>query len=74
MDELRDHPLHRARGVFTDVSAGPGGKPGETVLQVRTPAGPARTDRLAPRLGEQSREVLAEYGFTSDEISTLAPG
>jgi crotonobetainyl-CoA:carnitine CoA-transferase CaiB-like acyl-CoA transferase len=43
----------------------------DSVLQVRTPVGPARTDRLAPRLGEHSREVLAEYGFDESEIAAL---
>ena len=69
MDEIAAHPLHRARKVFTEMAAG-----GETVLQVRTPVGPARTDRLAPRLGEHSREVLAEYGFDEGEIGALAGG
>ena len=63
MDELEAHPLHRARGVFERVPIGE-----ESVLQVRTPAAPARTDRLAPRLGEHSREVLAEYGFDERAI------
>ena len=66
MDEVLAHPLHRARQVFTHVAAG-----GEQVLQVRTPVGPARTDRLAPRLGEHSREVLAQYGFDDGEIRAL---
>jgi crotonobetainyl-CoA:carnitine CoA-transferase CaiB-like acyl-CoA transferase len=66
MDEVLAHPLHRARKVFTRVTAGD-----ESVLQVRTPVGPARTDRLAPRLGEHSREVLAEYGFDDGEIAAL---
>ncbi|HTE50629.1 MAG TPA: CaiB/BaiF CoA-transferase family protein [Kofleriaceae bacterium] len=75
MDELRAHPLHRARGVFTEVpGGGAAGSAGDTILQVRTPAGPARTDRLAPRLGEHSREVLAEYGFTEAEIGGLTAG
>jgi crotonobetainyl-CoA:carnitine CoA-transferase CaiB-like acyl-CoA transferase len=66
MDEVLAHPLHRARQVFTRVAAGD-----ESVLQVRTPVGPARTDRLAPRLGEHSREVLAEYGFDDGAIAAL---
>ncbi|HWM86311.1 MAG TPA: CaiB/BaiF CoA-transferase family protein [Kofleriaceae bacterium] len=66
MDEVAGHPLHRARQVFTQVPVG-----GDEVLQVRTPVGPARTDRMAPRLGEHSREVLAEYGFDEAEISAL---
>lgn len=34
----------------------------------RTPAAP---DRLAPRLGEHGREILADAGFTADEIAAL---
>ncbi|HKE14737.1 MAG TPA: CaiB/BaiF CoA-transferase family protein [Kofleriaceae bacterium] len=66
IDEILDHPVHRAREVFTRVAAG-----GDSVLQVRTPVGPARTDRIAPLLGEHSREVLAEYGFGDGEIRAL---
>ena len=67
MDELVEHPLHRARRVFTRMPiAG-----GEEMLQVRTPVGPARTDRAAPRLGQHSREVLSEYGFDEGEIRAL---
>jgi alpha-methylacyl-CoA racemase len=66
MDEVLAHPLHKAREVFTQVRSG-----GEEVLQVRTPVGPARTDRMAPRLGEHSREVLSEYGFGEGEIAKL---
>jgi crotonobetainyl-CoA:carnitine CoA-transferase CaiB-like acyl-CoA transferase len=32
---------------------------------------PAVPTRLAPRLGEQSREILAEAGFSSEEIAKL---
>ena len=41
--------------------------------RVRTPVAPARSDRAAPRLGEQSAAVLADYGFSADEIADLAP-
>jgi alpha-methylacyl-CoA racemase len=68
MDELEAHPLHQARQLFARV---PVGGSDETVLQVRTPVAPARTDRLAPRLGEHSREVLAEYGFDEAAIAAL---
>jgi alpha-methylacyl-CoA racemase len=66
VDEVLEHPLHKARQVFTRVEVG-----GASVVQVRTPVGPARTDRIAPRLGEHSREVLAEYGFEEREIAAL---
>lgn len=32
----------------------------------------AETTRLAPRLGEQSAEILGEFGFSADEIEALA--
>ena len=61
--ELADHPLHRARGVFFEL-------PGATT-QVRTPVGMPRDPRRPPRLGEHTREVLAEYGFDDAAIAAL---
>jgi crotonobetainyl-CoA:carnitine CoA-transferase CaiB-like acyl-CoA transferase len=69
LDEVAAHPLHRAREVFTRAPA-PGG---ETILQVRTPVAPARVDRVAPTLGQHTREVLAEYGFGDADIAAIAP-
>jgi len=67
MDEVLEHPLHKEREVFFTADGGALGP----VLQVRTPVGEPRADRIAPRLGEHSAEVLAEYGFTGDEIAAL---
>jgi alpha-methylacyl-CoA racemase len=66
LDEVAAHPLHQARGVFFSL-------PGATgpVQQVRTPLGAPAERRLAPRLGQHSREVLAEYGFDGAEIDGL---
>jgi crotonobetainyl-CoA:carnitine CoA-transferase CaiB-like acyl-CoA transferase len=58
LDELAEHPLHRARDVFfhqTDRDAG-------EVLGVRLPVGEPARRRTAPRLGEHTDEVLAELG------------
>ena len=38
---------------------------------VRTPVGKPEAKRGAPKLGEHSAEVLAEYGFSKDEIAAL---
>ncbi len=59
--ELPAHPLHVAREVFFSIDGGPGVGP---VMQVRTPIGTPAVPRLAPRHGEHTAEVLAEYGVT----------
>jgi alpha-methylacyl-CoA racemase len=70
-DELGDHPLHRDRGVFFALDGGELG----AIRQLRTPVGVPEDDggasTLAPRLGEHTRAVLVEYGFTDDEIAAL---
>jgi alpha-methylacyl-CoA racemase len=70
LDELPDHPLHRAREVFFTVDGGPGVGP---VQQARTPLGTPKAPRPPPRQGEHTRDVLAEYGFSDAEIATLTP-
>jgi crotonobetainyl-CoA:carnitine CoA-transferase CaiB-like acyl-CoA transferase len=68
LDELPQHPLHAARGVFFEIDGGEGvGK----VMQVRTPVGTPANPSAPPRLGEHSRAVLGEYGFSDDEIAGI---
>jgi crotonobetainyl-CoA:carnitine CoA-transferase CaiB-like acyl-CoA transferase len=69
LEELADHPLHRARGVFFTIDGGAGAGP---VRQVRTPVGAPRDPRPPPRHGEHTREVLAEYGLDEATIAALA--
>jgi crotonobetainyl-CoA:carnitine CoA-transferase CaiB-like acyl-CoA transferase len=66
-DELREHPLHRARQTFyalEDSQRGP-------LPQVRTPVGSSDGHRPPPRQGQHSREVLAEAGFADADIDAL---
>jgi alpha-methylacyl-CoA racemase len=67
LDELAEHPLHRARHNFFSVEHPSAG----TVAQVRTPVGEASARRTAPRLGEHTDEVLGEYGFSAADIAAL---
>jgi crotonobetainyl-CoA:carnitine CoA-transferase CaiB-like acyl-CoA transferase len=67
-EELAGHPLHQARQVFFEIDGGAGVGP---ILQVRTPLGTPSAPTPPPRLGEHSREVLGEYGFTAAEIAAL---
>lgn len=68
LDELVDHPLHRAREVFFQIDGGEGVG---SVLQVRTPVGKPANPLPPPRLGQHTREVLGEYGFAPTEIDAL---
>jgi alpha-methylacyl-CoA racemase len=69
LDELEAHPLHRAREVFFSMNGGEGVGP---VLQVRTPVGMPKDPGPPPRLGQHTREVLGEYGFSDAEVSALS--
>ncbi len=66
IDELQEHPLHKARDVFFTIPSEAG-----EVLQVRTPVGQAHAKSLAPTLGEHSEEVLREFGFSGEELAAL---
>ena len=50
---------------------GDGGENVGRVLQVRTPVGQPANPTAPPRLGEHSREVLGEYGFSDAEITGI---
>jgi len=67
-DELSDHPLHHARAMFFTVDGGEGVGP---LRQIRTPVGTPASPKPPPRLGQHTREVLAEYGLTDAEIAAL---
>jgi len=62
VEELTSHPLHAARGNFFQL----GGR-----LQTRTPFGGPDGHTEPPRHGQHTAEVLAELGFSADEISAL---
>jgi crotonobetainyl-CoA:carnitine CoA-transferase CaiB-like acyl-CoA transferase len=67
LDELATHPQHQARGVFFHVEHPRAG----ATLQVRTPVGRADAERPAPALGQHTDEVLAEYGFSAEDVASL---
>ena len=67
--EIVAHPLHRAREVFFEIDGGEGVGP---IQQVRTPVGTPAHASAPPRLGQHTREVLLEYGFSDAEIAALA--
>ncbi len=67
-DELKEHPLHQARGVLrTDDTPWGLSMDGP----VHTPCTRVDRDRRAPQLGEHSREVLHETGYDDAQIEAL---
>ena len=72
MSEVPDDPQVRHLGMFTDIDhpvAGRYSVPAPTVSLSDTPA---EISRRPPMIGEHSREILAEFGFSGAEIDTLA--
>jgi alpha-methylacyl-CoA racemase len=67
-DELSLHPLHQARHVFFEIDGGAGVGP---IRQMRTPVGTPSHAGVPPRLGQHTREVLAEYGLSEAEITAI---
>jgi crotonobetainyl-CoA:carnitine CoA-transferase CaiB-like acyl-CoA transferase len=67
-DEVLDDPLFTSRDVFFTLDA-----PSETLVQTATPLTPADRSTFTPppKLGEHTREVLAEVGVPLDEIENL---
>lgn len=66
-DELLEDPHLTARGLFVESESG-----GAKFHQYRTPVTPGDLVPLpAPKSGEHTASILAEAGFSSDEIAAL---
>jgi len=71
MTEVGEQPHLKAVGLFQKLEHPTEG----TIQQARPPArfseSPATIHRLPPRLGEHTREILAEVGYSDFDIDTL---
>ena len=71
LDDLLTDPQLAATGFFKHASHPSEGEIMFTDPPVRFSETPTSTERLQPRLGEHSFEVLREAGLTESEIETL---
>lgn len=66
--EALNHPQASARNMVVDLEHPQAGHTRALGCPVHFSKTPTRIDRPAPMLGEHSRELLREYGFTDGEI------
>ena len=71
LSEVREHPQIRARNLFSQLG-GPDNMAVKTIRNpLKFPEEEELPDQIPPGLGEQTREVLEEVGFTKEEIDHL---
>jgi len=68
--EMLRHPQTVAREMVVQVPEG-AGTAATLGMPVKFSSAPAAVERGAPRMGEHTEQVLAEYGFGEDEIAEL---
>ena len=69
--EMANDPHTKARGMIASVPVAAGGEFAAIGHPVKYSSASTEIRRGAPLIGEHTSEVLAEYGFTVDEIADL---
>jgi len=72
ISEALTHPQTLARGMVVDLVHPEAGATRALGSPLHFSATPTRVDRPAPLLGEHTREVLRECGYTDADIDTFA--
>jgi crotonobetainyl-CoA:carnitine CoA-transferase CaiB-like acyl-CoA transferase len=72
LGEALTHPQTLARGMVVDLEHPEAGATRALGCPLHFSATPTRIDRPAPRLGEHTREVLRESGYTDAEVDAFA--
>jgi crotonobetainyl-CoA:carnitine CoA-transferase CaiB-like acyl-CoA transferase len=69
--EMAAHPQTAARDMVVELEHPRAGRTRALGLPIKLSASPGRVTRAAPLLGQHTREVFAEFGFSSSEIDHL---
>jgi len=71
LGEALSHPQTLARGMVVELDHPEAGRTKALGCPIHFSATPASVRRPAPRLGEHTREILAEHGYAAAEIAAL---
>jgi formyl-CoA transferase/CoA:oxalate CoA-transferase len=71
LDEILDHPQIAANGLVTHRETDGHGRIGILGPPLHMSGTPTACDRLAPRLGEHTDEVLREFGLSDGDLEAL---
>jgi crotonobetainyl-CoA:carnitine CoA-transferase CaiB-like acyl-CoA transferase len=69
--DMAGDPQTAARGMVVELQHPVAGATRALGLPIKLSASPGEVRRPAPLLGQHTREVLAEYGFSADQIDAL---
>lgn len=69
--EALTHPQTLARGMVVDLNHPQAGKTKAIGCPIHFSQTPAQINRPAPMLGQHTRELLLEFGFTDSEVDAL---
>ena len=69
--DMAADPQALARGMVVDLDHPRAGATRTLGLPIKLSATPGKVARPAPRLGQHTREVMAEFGFSASEIDAL---
>ncbi len=72
--DMAADPQVAAREMVVELEHPRAGRTRALGLPIKLSASPGKVSRPAPLLGEHTREVLAEFGFSSSEIENLIAG
>ena len=69
--EVFDHPQSKALGLVTEVDHPTAGRQQQVAPAVRLDATPAAIVRPSPLLGQHTREILLERGWSDEQVDAL---